>query len=382
MDGVAGRPGNGPASASAYAGNFIAGTIFKVTANGLWLTGYRNWVPSNGDTVAKKFALWQLTAGLSVSQQLVPNSVVTSGVQTAGAWNFTALPAPINLSGSVPYVCAIGWVSVNGFPDTQNQFGSGQTYAAGITNGPLFAYSDQGASAPEPFTSNYSQGLFGTSTADPSVTMPTTGDVHSNFWVDVQVSDQAPGNAAYQLWPSQPYAINYALDAASNFTLGTEIVLAQSCALNKIWFYSPATVTQLPTRCGVWTVPGGTLYPGTDQPSPSWSGAAGSGWISQSYSGVVLPAGKYRVSVFNGAGVPAVWSADTSVYWSTGPGGSGITNGPLSAPNSASADSPGQSAYHQGAVFVAPDTNTGPFNYWVDVQVTPTGGGLLLASFP
>jgi hypothetical protein len=110
---------------------------------------------------------------------------------------------------------------------------------------------------------------------------------------------------------------------------------------------------------------------GTDNGSPSWSGAAGAGVVSITYTNTVLAAGTYRVVVFNGAGVPAIWSAQTSVYWSTGPGGSGITNGPLSAPNNASAHTPGQSSFHQGTPIHYPDTNAGPFNYWVDVTVTP-----------
>lgn len=377
MDGVAGRPGNGPGSPAAYAGPFTAGIIWKVTSNGLWLNGYYHWVPTGGDTVPRKFCLWQL-ANPAVNQVLVPGSAVTSGTMTANAWNFVPLATPIGLSGSVAYVACVGWTSVNGFADTQNQFGSGNTYSAGITNGPLFAYSDQGGSAPEPFTTNYPQGLFGTSTADPTVTMPTTADVHSNFWVDIQVSDQAPAGASYRLWPNQPYPVSYVNDTADNFTLGCEFTLSQACALNKIWFYSAAGYTQLPTECGIWNVGTQALVAGTDNSSPSWSGAAGSGWISVSYSGVTLPAGDYKVAVLNAAGTPSIWNTTTNTYWGASVGVGGITNGPISAPDTTHATSPGQDTYNLGAAFVYPLTyaaGANGANYWVDAEVTPVVTG-------
>jgi hypothetical protein len=373
MDGLSGRPGNGPGSPSAYSGNFTAGIIWKVTANALWLSGYYLWVPAGGDTGARKFCLWQL-ANPAVNQVLVPAGTVSSGTLTAGQWNFVPLPAPIGLSGSVAYVACYGYVATNGFPETQNQFGSGDTYSAGITNGPLFAYSDQGGSAPEPFSSNYNQGLFGTSTSDPTVTMPATGDVHANFWIDIQVTDTPPAGASYRLWPGQPYAVSYSSDTADNFTLGCEFTLSQACTLDNIWFYSQAGVTQLPTRCGIWNVNTQALAAGTDNASPSWSGAAGSGWVSQSYTGVTLPAGDYKVSVLNAAGTPAIWNPTTNTYWGASVGVGGITNGPLSAPDTAHATSPGQDTYNLGATFTYPLTyaaGANGANYWVDVEVTP-----------
>lgn len=373
--GTHGNGATGPGSPAAYSGNFLAGVIWKVTANGLWLNGYYHWVPAGGDTGPRKFALWQLSDTThGVSQTLVPAGTVTSGTLTAGQWNFVPLAAPIGLSGSVPYVACYGYVAVNGFPDTQNQFGSGQPYSAGITSGPLFAYSDQGASAPEPFTSNYNQGVFSVASSDPAAVMPTTGDVHSNFWVDIQVSDTAPAGASYRLWPDQPYPVNWVDDTADNFTLGCEFTLSQACALNRVWFYSQAGVTQLPTECGIWDVNTQGLVAGTDNPSPSWSGSPGSGWVSCSYSGVTLPAGDYKVSVFNGAGTPAIWNPTTNLYWSAGPGSGGITNGPISAPDTSHATAPGQDTYNLGASFTYPLTfapAANGANYWVDAEVTP-----------
>jgi hypothetical protein len=276
---------------------------------------------------------------------------------------------PIALSQDVAYTAVIGYQSVTGFPFTSG------TYASGITNGPLSAYSDAGGPAPPP--ASQSQGLFGTgsaSGANADANYPGLGSFgSSNFWVDVQIDDTAPAGASYQLWPSQPYPINQALDTADNFTIGTEFALSQPCTVNGILYYSPATVTQLPTECGIYLVSSQALVAGTHLTSPSWSGAAGSGWVSVSYTGVTLPAGDYKVAVFNGAASPAVWNAQTGPnYWaSPGPGASGITSGPLSAPNNASATSPGQSTYNLGTPMAYPLTHAGPYNYWAGVLVTP-----------
>ena len=142
MDGTSGRPGNGPAAAVSYSGDFLAGIAFQVTAQNHWLEGFWWWVCDSGQqTDAQSFALWQVTntdTGL-----LVDGSMVTSGTLTAGAWNYVELATPIPLSSGIPYVAATGYLSTAGFPNTNGQFGPGDTYNAGVTNGPpdcLFRY--------------------------------------------------------------------------------------------------------------------------------------------------------------------------------------------------------------------------------------------------
>ena len=114
------------------------------------------------------------------------------------------------------------------------------------------------------------------------------------------------------------------------------------------------------------------MVSGTDNTSPSWSGAAGSGWVSCAYSGVTLPAGDYKVAVFYGGG--SQWYQATTGYWASGgAGASGITAGPVSAPGTSGATSPGQATYNPGS-WAYPQTysNGNGENYWVDVEVTPT----------
>ncbi|MGP7997922.1 MAG: hypothetical protein ACLPKI_11445 [Streptosporangiaceae bacterium] len=373
MDGMAGRPDQGP-GLTRYSGNFLAGLAFQVTSNGCWFEGFWWWVPANGDTGPQNFALWQITnTGLGT---LVPSGIVESGTLTAGQWNYVPLPSPIALTATVAYMAATGWQAKQGFPDTNSQFGSGQPYGAGITSGPLQAYSDSSGSNPVPHHWS-AQGCFGVASANPTVTMPNQGSGSANFWIDAQVTDTAPDGSSYRLWPGLPVPQNTIEDSALNFTLATEFNLSAACTLDNIWFYSPPGATQRPTASGIWQVSSKTLVAGTENTAPNWSAGAGSGWVSCSYSGVTLAAGDYKVAVCNSAASPQMWNLATIDYWSTGAGGQGITTGPLSAPNLAQATSPGQSTYQQGSSFAWPgtyDTGGAPC-YWVDVEVTPSAGG-------
>lgn len=363
---------NGPAAVTAASGGWLVGVIFSPNSKMAWFNGYFIWVPNNGDTTPRKFALWNRYS--NTAQNLVPNSVVTSGTMTQGAWNFVALPSPIQLSPTALYCAAAGWNVTSGIAVTSGQFGAAEPFAAGIVNGILTGWSAQsGSNAFPAATGNYNLGqmLFSNVLgSDPSVAMPNNGSGDDNLWVDVQISDTAPTGYAgsYRFYPNQADAGNFSLDTANGFTLGKQFSVSVPCAVNNIWFYSPATVTQLPTQIGVYQVSGQTLI-GSNS-SPSWSGAAGSGWVSAALSGVALSAGvNYKAVVFQGANV--IWNAAIANYYSTGFGANGLIAGPLTAPNNAGAVAPGQESYHQAAVISYPDTNVGPFFYGLDIEVTP-----------
>jgi hypothetical protein len=377
--------GSGPALVG-YSGPFQSGITFEVTTGNCWFNAYRWWVPSGGDTGAQKFALWCITVDAATGNSLISGSVVTSGTLTANAWNVVSLPVPVQLSIGCAYVAATGWTAVNGFPDTNNQFGSGDPFSAGITNGPLFAYSSGTGTAGAPLMG--SQGSFGDTTGqtDPSVYMPIGSSNDANFGMDVVVSNTAPSgyNGSYRIWPNfagvgpQLGISGSGIDANDPYILATEFTLSQACTLNHIWFYSPATVTQLPTQCAIWNVSAQTMVAGTLQTSPSWSGAAGSGWISVSYTGVTLPAGDYKTSVWNAtaSGTGTGWNEYSPEYFTTGAGTAGITSGPITVPNVTNATSPGQATYQSSSsTFLYPDlyvsSGTPGQSYWVDVEVTP-----------
>ena len=205
--------------------------------------------------------------------------------------------------------------------------------------------------------------------------------------MDLQVSDAAPTqySGSYRLWPNKYDASpTTSGDSAVNYVVATEVDLSQSCALNKIWYYSPPNTTQLATECGVWDISTRKLVATND--SPSWSGDAGSGWVSCAFPGQILAAGKYRVAVYNGAAHPVDWSPKQLNYWDSGVGQKGITNGPLSAPSlAAGLDGEHLSGIRSGTRPVRvrgrpPNQYPNLYvdglaqNYWVDMEVTPASG--------
>ena len=376
MDGASGRPGNGPGSVTSTSGDWLIGTQFSVTGQMMWMDAYRLWVPSDGDTTARKFALWNTTG--SSTEVLVPGSVVTSGTMTPGAWNVVNLGTPIQLAPGTQYVAACGWTVVTGISITANQFDTGDPYAAGITNGPLTGWSAGTGSNPYPVAGSFGgQQVFSNSLgSDPSAAMPNNGSGSDNLWIDVVVDDAAPPGYAgsYRLWPNRYELGNWNLDTANNFTLGQAFTVSGACTVSNVWFYSPATVTQLPTQVAV--MDGSGTVVGSNA-SPSWillgggAASAGGGWMSATCPGTLASGTTYWACVLNSAASPAIWNAAAAAYWTTGFGGSGLTAGPIIAPGNAAAPSPGQNSYHPGATLHLPDANAGPYSYGVDIEVTP-----------
>lgn len=404
MDGAGGRPGNGPSSlVGAGTGPFTCGIKFAVAQGGMFFTGYRWWVPPGGDTGAQKFCLWNMTG--ATAGTVVPGSVVTSGTLTAGAFNVVTLATPIPVAIGTEYLAATGWNVVAGFPITNNQFGSGQPYSAGIVNGPLTAFSDStGGGTNNGIYSGGSQGMFATTGTDPTTNMPNRGSNSSNFWVDVIVSDQTPASysGTYRLYPNKIDTNAATVQDTSGvaYDVCTNIRLSQPCQAVRGWYYSPAGAAALATTYTVWSV--ATGQPVMRNNSPAWltpsggTATAGSGWVSCTLTGT-LPPGDYRAGVFVTSGADSAKDASTS-YWGTGYGSAGITWGPLYAPPQASA-SPGwdysgslpgatppySTGTQEGAqcVFGQTPGNTDTFpqlyvsglyqNYWTDLEVLPVG---------
>lgn len=131
---------NGPSSPVSFSGPFMPGVVFRVTIGGVWFEGYWWWVcPTGQPTSPQTFALWQVYH--VDTGALVPSATVTSGALTPGQWNYVPLDAPLPLSIGATYCACTGFTG--SFPDTIDQFGPGDPFSAGITSGPLSAYSDQ-----------------------------------------------------------------------------------------------------------------------------------------------------------------------------------------------------------------------------------------------
>jgi hypothetical protein len=161
-------------------------------------------------------------------------------------------------------------------------------------------------------------------------------------------------------------------------SLGNQFASSLALPLAAIWFYSAPTCESLPDSISLYAVAGQALV--TSQ-AAAWSGAPGSGWVRAAWASPPgLSAGVQYEAAVNKDAVTTAWFAETTGYWTSGPGGSGITSGPLTAPGNATAVN-GQSSY--GSAGSCPASNDGDGrNYWVDVEVTvapATRSGLLLA---
>jgi hypothetical protein len=169
-------------------------------------------------------------------------------------------------------------------------------------------------------------------------------------------------------------------DDPGGYVLGMEFSLSAAAALTGIWFYSPPTAAILPDVCGIWDVSSQDTVAGTENTSPEWSGAAGSGWVKCAYDGSVTLAAatSYRVAVEGEGGV--YWYSRSGGYWAEGGAGAdGLTSGIITAPASADSDV-GQDSYAMSTWSYPALSNSAP-NYWVDVEVTAgAASGLLMAS--
>jgi len=159
-----------------------------------------------------------------------------------------------------------------------------------------------------------------------------------------------------------------ALDSSTGgYTLGTRFSVSTTATLAAVWHYSQASDVSLPGIAAVWNQGTTTVVASTS--TPSWSGAAGSGWVRCPLS-ASLAAGNYVVST-TGKNDGQTWYSITF----SDPGA--ITNGPLSCPD--------QPCYYDGTgdgVLRYPASAFGADNIWVDVEISvaaASASGLLMA---
>jgi hypothetical protein len=332
--------------------------------------------------------------------------VATSSTLTAGVWNFIPLEAPVQLAPGLDlthsaygstYVAAVG---VNGnFPETVSQWGPSEPYAAGITSGNLVAYSGPGGSLPPPY--GLLQGTFNLTESDPAAGAfpPLDGDSDSNFWVDVQLSAQAPAGyeGTYRLWPNKVDS-NAATDADSAvaYSVATEIDVASSVTTAYIHYFVPngaSATAGLATRADIWDIATGTAV--ATLTTPAWVTETGGTvtigtygqWVKAPLAVTLLP-GQYRVSVYNANGALGGWNAKDSAtgYFTTGVAENVLTSGPLSAPNlsgaqlgtyytgTGSGPTNAQPVFAYSGSDIFPVYTTGnnpPQCYWVDLEAYP-----------
>ena len=222
-----------------------------------------------------------------------------------------------------------------------------ETLPAGITNGPLTAFSDQGASNPGPFSPRAGS-VPSLRTRSDGVDARPGVRVGSNFWVDVQVSDTPPADYAGLLplvaqLPQRHQWDPLSIDTFTQ-TTGTMFSLSSRARLDNIWFYSPAGVSGAAASTQIWNANTQTLVPGTNL-AASWSGVSRKRMDRQFVRGRRHRATgrklhRHRLQRLG----PEFYRRSRGYFGAydgvTGPGANGLTNGPLSSPSNANAFNP------------------------------------------
>lgn len=176
----------------------------------------------------------------------------------------------------------------------------------------------------------------------------------------------------------QPAAPATLVSDTGAYTFGLQFTLSQAAPLTGIWFYSAPGAGALPDHCGIFAVSGHGAVTGTVNNAPSWSGAAGSGWVKCTYDGstILAAATSYKVAVAY-AGGSNFYSASSHYWDTTGAGASGLTSGIITAPNNAGGDG-GQDTFVLAVGLTYPGTSFNATNYWLDVEVSVPSAARLL----
>jgi hypothetical protein len=155
------------------------------------------------------------------------------------------------------------------------------------------------------------------------------------------------------------------------FCVALEFTLSQDMALVGIWHYSPPAATALPASCGIFDSATELVVSGTENDSPSWSGAAGSGWVECAYDGSVTLVANKKYKVATVADTADIWEAYTLGYFAS----ADVVSGPITMLSQANSTL-GQASYTtvSSPKIAWPDTASVTNAYWVDIAVSPLPG--------
>lgn len=172
----------------------------------------------------------------------------------------------------------------------------------------------------------------------------------------------------YRIWPSTTPSEASLINQSFGGVIGTEFEGSEALTVVRIWTFSGSGLNELPVAVGIYQVSNTTLV--LSDTSPSWSGAAGSGWISVNESVNLSASTRYKVVIqTSGSGTGLNYF---EVYFESGnPGGSDIVNGPLTCFTETDSTN-GQCSYSTSAFPAYPSTDAGSNNYWIDIEVEPT----------
>ncbi len=155
-----------------------------------------------------------------------------------------------------------------------------------------------------------------------------------------------------------PTGISYGGQTATD---GVAFTLSQPAALTGIWYYSGPSENALPSACAIWDIASQTVVSGTQNNSPSWSGALGSGWVKCTYDGSITldtRADGYVSSV--------QYSGNKGYNVASFP----VTSGIITAPAVTITYLTNSPYGNNAGTLTFPSTGGGTLNWFLDVEVT------------
>lgn len=209
---------NGPVTQDSDSDNYTMGVEFYVTS-AAWLTEIRFWAATTVTGSDHAARLYTVIDGSSGTLMSAASTALPSPLQAG--WNTATLTTPVALTPNQRYKAAVYFTTDNGYTGTGGYWSTGPG-AAGLTTGILVAPSAANATGAQ-------QGTFSGGTD----TYPALQFNSGNYWVDVTVTDVAPG-------PAVPV-----VDAGADIT----ITLGQTLTRT-------ATATGTPTSWA-WTITAG-----------------------------------------------------------------------------------------------------------------------------
>lgn len=326
---ISGSPPGSAFSITAASGSRNGGVMFRVTgcdsSNPVYAVGATSGAGNGANPGA---AFYSSTLPLILSGVTAPSGGAVIGL-IGSMYNTGTFPSSTHVPGTTTYIAAASIPTAGGWG------------AYGITP-------QSGA------TGNLTCGT----------DWPTGGSGEQGILLALQAA--APPVTSYTLHSGGTYGLTNSGNSTP-YVFGVEFEVPSSVSLTGIWFYSGPAATSLPTACALYNASTGVQISGTLNSAPTWSGAAGSGWVKCTYSGLSLSSRtKYVAAVAHGSAV----YYQSANYWTSGAGSSGITNGPLTAPASGSAVN-GQAVYTSGPGMAFPNSTVSGYDFGVDVEVTP-----------
>jgi len=200
-----------------------------------------------------------------------------------------------------------------------------------------------------------------------SGTRPSAGS-NTTLYFASNSSNAGVPYTPYSLFSSTGPGTVAAASDTDTLNVAVEFYVTERMLLTGIRYWQPSTGGELSTRqFGLWDIAAGTFVVKAPNKAPS-SGDAGS-WVTSNFATPYLLTAnnRYKAIVLHPGGSYAA----TANYFSFGAGSTGITNGPLRAPNNAAASLPGQGSFEYGSLLSNTTSMFNAGNYWVDVVVVP-----------